>query len=338
VDPDWQTPHYEKMLYTQALLVPLYLRAAQVLEVPAYRDVARDTLAFLLGQMAGDGGAYIASLSAVDGAGAEGAYYLWRPEELKSLLELAERRLLARVWGVDGPPAHDGGYLPMRTRDVPQAVAELGGTSDEGERLMASARTKLLVARARRDLPRDDKQLAGWNGLVLSALAAGLSAFEDDVYRAAGSALRDYLRQQLWDGEGLHRAVSDLGWIGEATLEDYAFVAKGLRDWGLAVGSQQDLALSRKLVTLAWGLFFRNGGWHLSAKPLLPLVPAEPVLPDSPLPSPAAVLIQLTLLDPGDALLTKARRALDIGLPSVRGSPFVFASQALLYLEPGNDG
>jgi hypothetical protein len=337
VDPDWQTPHFEKMLYTQALLVPLYLRAADVLETPAYREVARDTLAFLLDVMKGEGGAYIASLSAVDADGVEGGYYLWRPEELKSLLDLDERRLLAKVWGVEGPPPHEPGYLPMGVRDPGPAAGELGLPSQEGERLLASARSKLLAARSRRSLPRDDKQLAGWNGLVLSALAAGLTAFQDESYRAAGSALSRYLRERLWDGENLHRATSDRGWIGEATLEDYAFVAKGLRDWGLTGGSEQDLALSRRLVGLAWERFYRGGGWRLSAEPLLPSIPAEPLLSDSPLPSPAAVLIRLTLEEGDGDLVPRAHQALNLGLPPIARSPFTFASQALLYLEYPSD-
>jgi uncharacterized protein YyaL (SSP411 family) len=333
VDPDWQTPHFGKMLYTQALLIPLFLRAAEVLEEPAYRDVARDTLTFLLEAMKGRDGAFIASLSAVDAAGVEGGYYLWRPEDLESLLELDERRLLALVWGVAGPPRHEQGYLAMGERDPTAAAAELGLSPQAGGRLLASARSKLVSASSGRSLPRDDKQLAGWNGLVLSALAAGLVAFEDESYRTAGSALSDFLRERLWDGEELHRAVSDLGWIGEATLEDYAFVAKGLRDWGIAVGSQTDVALSRRLVGLAWERFYGKGGWQLSAEPLLPLVPAEPVFSDSPLPSPASVLMDLTLTVDERTLLEKVHQALDLGRAPVAQNPFVFASQALLYLE-----
>jgi uncharacterized protein YyaL (SSP411 family) len=333
VDPAWQTPHFEKMLYTQALLVPLYLRAADVLAAPAYREVARDTLEFLLDAMSGRDGAYIASLSAVDEAGVEGGYYLWRPEELTNLLDLDERRVLALVWGVEGPPADDGGYLPMAARTPEQAAVDLALSPGDGARLMASARSKLLAARAGRSLPRDGKQLAGWNGLVLSALAAARRVFDDDAYSAAGASLRDYLRGHLWDGHRLHRAVSDRGWEGEATLEDYAFVASGLRDWGLVSGSEKDLALARRLARLAWDHFYEDGGWRLSADPLLPEIPAETAFADSPLPSPAAALIALSLELSDSGLEAKARQALDRGLPAIASSPFVFAGHALLSIE-----
>ena len=334
VDPDWRTPHYEKMLYTQALLVPLYLRAAKVLDAPAYREVARDTLDFLLKGMRGGDGAYIASLSAVDAQGVEGGYYLWRPEELRTLLGSDEQRLLARIWGMEGAPPHDAGYLPMGESDLRSVAAAIDLSIEEAASLLASAKSKLLAARSKRSLPRDDKQLAGWNGLVLSALAAATTAFDNEADRRAGSALSHYLRARLWDGDLLHRATSDRGWIGEATLEDYAFVAKGLRDWGLAAGAKQDLALSRRLVDLAWEHFFSDDGWRLWAEPPLPAIPAEPVLGDSPLPSPAALLLRLTLEDAKDGKRKRARQALSLGLPPTARSPFTFPSQAILYLEP----
>ncbi len=330
VDPDWQTPHFEKMLYTQALLASLYLRAAVVLERPGYREVARDTLDFLIAEMAGDEGAYIASLSAVDAQDVEGGYYLWRGDELARLLTEDERRLLALVWGLEGPPEHAAGLLPMREQAPADAAPGLGIDPAEADLLFEQARTKLLEARRQRDLPRDDKRLAGWNGLALSALVAGARELGEDRYRQAASALRDYLVERLWDGERLHRAVSERGWIGEATLEDYAFVARGLADWGALSGSPPDLALSKRLVKQAWGRFHRNGGWALAAEPLLPAVPSEPAFPDSPLPSPAAVLMALTLEGEDADLIARARTALEKGLPVVAANPFAFSGQAWL--------
>jgi uncharacterized protein YyaL (SSP411 family) len=332
LDPDWQTPHFQKMLYTQALLIPLYLRAAKVLSVPGYREVARDTLDFLLEGREGEDGAYVASLSAVDTSGVEGGYYLWRAEELRSVLDSEEYRLSTLVWGMEGRPRQDAGYLPMGERDLGEAAAQMGLSAQQAECLLASARSKLLAARSKRGIPRDDKQLAGWNGLVLSALATAASAFPAETYRRAGPPLAAYLRERLWDGEHLHRAESNQGWVGVATLEDYVYVAKGLEDWGLVAGAAQDLKLSRRLVELAWERFFSKGGWRLWAEPSLPGVPAEPVLSDSPLPSPARVLLDQTLMGADKTLVPRAHRALDRGLAPTRRNPFAFASHALLYL------
>ncbi|MEA3276075.1 MAG: DUF255 domain-containing protein, partial [Pseudomonadota bacterium] len=333
VDPDWQTPHFEKMLYTQALLVPLYLRAATVLERPEYREVARETLSFLVGEMQGREGGYIASLSAVDAQGVEGGYYLWRPEELERLLDPLERKLLALTWGLDGPARHEAGLLPLAKLSPQQAAEKLDLTPEEGVRLLRQARAKLLAARVQRNLPRDGKQLAGWNGLVLSALSAGARAFDDDGYHSAARRLRDFLVQRLWDGERLHRAVSDRGWIGEASLEDYAFVAQGLRDWSELSGSAEDLDLSRRLVRLAWERFHDGDGWRLSEAALLPQTPAQTAFSDSPLPSPAAVLLALTLKGADADLAERARRALKSSRSVAAANPFSFSGQALLLID-----
>jgi uncharacterized protein YyaL (SSP411 family) len=332
VDPDWQTPHFEKMLYDQALLVPLYLRAAKVLERPDFRGVAEETLRFMLRGFGGEAGGLVSSLSALDGAGVEGGYYLWRPETLERLLTADQRRLLASVWRLEGPPRHRAGLLPVLGESPAGAAARLGIPLEAAERQLAAARARLARARGQRVLPRDGKQLAGWNGLALTAVAAGLSAFDDAAYRRAGDALRDFLVERLWDGERLHRAAADTGWIGEATLEDYAFVARGLRDWGRSAGSTEDLQLSRRLVELAWERFHGDGGWRLSETSLLPDIPPETAIADGPLPSPAAVVIAMTLEADGAELRRRAREALTRSAPPVAANPFAFADHAELLI------
>jgi uncharacterized protein YyaL (SSP411 family) len=207
----------------------------------------------------------------------------------------------------------------------------------DAERQLKEARERLAAARARRTLPRDDKQLAGWNGLALSALAAGVRAFGEEAYRQAGSALRDYLIERLWDGQRLHRAVSDEGPIGEAGLEDYAFVARGLKDWGLTTGSQQDLALAERLTGIAWERYHVDGGWRLADSALLPGIPLEPALPDGPLPSPAAVLMRLSLEGDDQRHRDLAREALKLSAGAVSESPFPFADHAALLIDPPDD-
>ncbi len=330
VDPDWHTPHFEKMLYDQALLVPLLLRASEVLDEPHYRVAARETLDFLLAQMRRPDGAFIASLSAVDGAGEEGGYYLWRREDLARLLSPEALRLVLPAWGLDGVPEHAAGALPVPARNMAKIIADLGLDQTAATALLDQGRKALLAERAGRSLPMDTKALAAWNGLTLSALVAGARAFPDGPYRGAAQSLRGYLVDQLWDGTELHRARSDQGWIGEATLEDYAFVALGLRDWAELAGSDPDLALSRRMVRLAWERFHSDTGWRLAAAPLLPEVPAELALSDGPLPSPAAVVLDLSLRDADPALASQARAVQAAAAPQILAHPFQFVGEAWL--------
>lgn len=332
VDPDWQTPHFEKMLYTQALLAPLYLQAASVLGTPGYRALARETIDFMLDAMTGPGGGLIAGLSAVDAAGVEGGYYLWRAEELAQRLEPDQRAVVALVWGLAGPPQLDAGTLP-RSRLTPMSAAlrhALDPIRTAAD--LSAARQRLLGARAGRQLPRDTKQLAGWNGLALSALAAGARAFDDAGYRAAAEQVRDFLVGSLWDGERLHRARGASGWQGEATLEDYAYVARGLRDWAQLSDSAADRALAQELARRAWALFRRHGLWRDGTAVLLPDVPGEVILSDAPLPAADAVLLGLLTTAPDPRWREPAIQALHSIAGRVLSDPFNAATMAELLM------
>jgi len=110
VDPAWDTPHFEKMLYDNAQLIEIYLRAAQVFDQPAYLEVARDTLDFVLNVLRDTHGGYFASLSAVDDKDVEGGYYLWQTEELQSTLSKKEFKVVSAIWGTIGVPHLEGGH------------------------------------------------------------------------------------------------------------------------------------------------------------------------------------------------------------------------------------
>jgi uncharacterized protein YyaL (SSP411 family) len=330
VDPDWQIPHFEKMLYDQALNAALYLRAAEVLQWPAFRSVAQDTLDFVLQHMESPAGGFLASLSAVDARGIEGGGYLWSEEQVSRVLDAQERELAARVWGMRGAPNNEGGYLPVQAMSLEAAAGQLNMEPQEAAALLERARAKLLLARAARSLPEDSKPVAAWNGLMLSAFAAGVREF-GEAYRASAERLAEFLSQRLWDGKQLHRSIGTAGWLGEASLEDYVFVAKGLADWAAVAGAPEERALALRLARSAWARFF-DGGWVLTQSRLIPLRPREPALPDSPLPSPSAVLIRLTLELAGaerDAhLLDQTKAALRLSYPVAVRTPFGYAGSA----------
>jgi uncharacterized protein YyaL (SSP411 family) len=326
VDPDWQVPHFEKMLYNQALQTMLYWRAAQVLQEPAFKQVAKQTLDFVLTHMHRGQGHLLASLSALDDKGEEGGAYLWSAQQLEAVLDADELQLIEVIWGMRGSPNNEGGYLPVRMMTLAAAAAQLDWPLPRASAVFDRARAKLLLARGARGLPSDDKPIAAWSGLMLSALVVGAREWGAD-YQQPARELSGFLSQRLWDGRQLQRSFSSRGWLGEAALEDYTLVARGLADWAAWSGDGAARALARRLVGDAWQRFFQQG-WRQTPSPLLPHVPLALALPDSPLPAPPPVLIALTreLAADDAALLQQADTALALSYPLVASAPFSYAS------------
>jgi uncharacterized protein YyaL (SSP411 family) len=316
-DPGWQTPHFEKMLYDNALLARVYLKAARVFDKPRYAMIARDTLSFMTREMLTPEGAMVASFSAVDADGIEGGYYLWREETLKALLDKQEWRIVRTLWGLEGTTAWEAGHLPRQVVSPEAAARELGLSVEALRRHWVTAREKMLAARNKRHLPVDGKRLAAWNGLALSALVEGLnleglSKKERATYESAAGQVRDYLVLVLWDGRQLLRAVTtrtdgSVTALGQAGIDDYAFVAEGLLAWSRQQQDEQAGALAQTLIHEAWRRFYDDTGWRLSDQALLPAGFGVPVLEEGPLPSAAATLQRLT----GQILASGVKSAAD---------------------------
>ncbi len=330
VDSSWQVPHFEKMLYTQAQLSRLYMQAARVLQRPDYLEVARNTLDFTLDVLAGMDGGYIASLSAIDPFDAEGGGYLWTQEQLAQALVPEELIFAKARWGLDeGSPTTEDGYLPVDETSLKALIKPLGLSLDQLRTLEQRVTTKLLKVRMPRNHPRDDKQLAAWNGLMLSALGEAVTTFpEQKKYREAGSRLRDYLVNKLWNGEQLFRAEKKGDSLGDAALEDYVFIAVALNDWASISGADADRILSKRLISEAWKRFYKEGGWQTSDSMLIPGLATEQVMSDGPLPSPAALLTDLTLTLGSDSDKLSALQALNMSYPAIIDQPVWYATHA----------
>lgn len=295
VDPDWREPHFEKMLYDNALLARLYLRAADVLNAPHYRAVAEQALDFMLREMWHARGGLVGSLSAVDGNDIEGGYYLWHPDTLRRLLSEHQMAVLDATWDLSGSPMWDLGYLPMAAHDSATLAERLELDHEEIEKQLTAIRQILLRERRQRELPRDDKRLAGWNGLALSAFSlASTQQYQGAKrYHVAARALRDYLLS-LWDGDQLWMMRDSQGQLRQAAgLEEYAFVASGLYQWYQASGDETSRKLARKLLHQAAEQFLRQGLWHLAPEAAASLAQPHAVVGAGPLPSPVIELLRL---------------------------------------------
>ncbi len=331
-DPNWQVPHFEKMLYDNSLLTGLYLDAAKVLDAKAFADVAVGTVDFMLAELWREPGAFISSLSAVDSNDVEGGYYLWDADALNSVLDADEFAVVSAAWRLGDGPNLPLGYLPLQHETTANVAAELNITREEAAVRLERARTKLLSKRrAEREVPADDKLLAAWNGLALTALVRVYTHTNDEKYKEAASALKRYFAESLWDGKQLARAVSDKGALGDASLQDYAFAARGLLDFAEMNKAPEDLELVRAIVATAWTRFHGDKGWRLTDEMLIPYDIAEPAIADGALPSPSAALMDVTMRlakqDSDDELQARGLEALQRGTRAMFESPFFHASR-----------
>jgi uncharacterized protein YyaL (SSP411 family) len=231
-DEKWLIPHFEKMLYDNALLVPAYLEAHLVQPTPRYAEVVRETCDWILREMTTPEGGFASSLDA-DSEGEEGKYYVWTPEELVRVLgpELGARA--AEWFGVTSEGNFEHGTSALwRPESAEATPKKLGVPLAELEPEIARARELLLRERSRRIPPgKDDKVLAAWNGLAISALALAYQVLGDvrhlDAARRAARYVLEGMRQP--DGRLFATARGGRAHL-DAYLDDYAFTIQGLLD------------------------------------------------------------------------------------------------------------
>ncbi len=275
VDAEWLVPHFEKMLYDQAQLVELYLDAWLVSGETRYADTARDILDYVLADMTHpDGGFY--SAEDADSEGHEGKFYCWTRAELIDLLTPEEFKVAGRYFGITehGNFVDHSHPTPLPNQNVLSIVDPK--ITDSERALLASAKRKMLHARAKRIRPhRDDKVLASWNGLMLGAIARAAVALGDDKYRAAAEKNLAFLQAKLWTppaDKGAHPvgSLSHRWRDGEKDqvqlLEGYAFLLAGVVQLYEATLDEQHLAFAIELAEAMLARFYdsENGGFWQS--------------------------------------------------------------------------
>jgi uncharacterized protein YyaL (SSP411 family) len=312
VDERWLVPHFEKMLYDNALLARAYLHAWQALGVPRYREIAVRTVEAMLRDLLLPEGAFASSLDA-DTEGVEGLTYTWTPQELVEALGRERPDLLERF---------EQGRCVLR-----------GALSAEEGRL-------LLATRLERPQPaRDDKALASWNGLALAALAEAARLLARDDWLVAAVRLGEFLLGPLSGEDGRLRRSYRAGRAAQpGFLDDYANVACGLIELHLATGELGWLEQARRLALLGLELFRddEHGGFFLAPRDGEALVARTKDLQDNPLPSGNAmladVLLRLSRLYGEDELEQAAAGVPRLLGPMLGRAPSAFA-HALCVLE-----
>ncbi len=303
VDDRWLVPHFEKMLYDNAVLASTYLHAWVVTGRGRYRDVVEETLDYVVRELALPGGG-LASAQDADTEGVEGLRHTWTPDE-------------AAAVGL--------------SNDVLEPF-EHGRLIVRGE-LEPELRAHVLAERAKRPQPfRDDKALASWNGLALAALAEAAYRLRRDDWLDVARGVGEFLLGPLSDERGrLLRSRRDGRASGAAYLDDYANVACGLLELHVATGELRWLFEARRLALLAIELFGDDlhGGFFLSAADGDARVPRTKELQDTPIPSGnsmlALVLLRLARIWGDDELERRAVSVFRLVEPALRRAPGAFA-------------
>jgi uncharacterized protein len=269
VDAEWLVPHFEKMLYDNAQLAQLYLDAYLVSKTENFVAVVRDILDYILRDMTHPKGGFFSAEDA-DSEGQEGKFYCWTREELSQLLSPEEFNVAAKFFGITA----DGNFIdhshpqPLHGLNV-LSIASPIQKSDE--KLLESAKQKMLAVRAKRVRPHlDDKILTSWNGLMLGAFARASAILNEPKYRAAAEKNLQFIQSALWT-PGKGGALAHRWRDGESDktqlLEDYAFYLSGVIELYEATLEPGHLDFAVELANAMLEKFFdsENGGFWQSA-------------------------------------------------------------------------
>jgi uncharacterized protein YyaL (SSP411 family) len=228
VDNHWLVPHFEKMLYDNALLSRLYLHVYQITGEPFYRRIVEEVLDYVVREMTSPEGAFYSTQDA-DSEGEEGKFYVWTPDEIDAALTPEEALVAHAYWGVTERGNFEGKTILNVPRPADAVAQELNLPLDTVLGLLAAARGKLYAARARRVWPgRDDKVLVSWNGLMLRSFAEAARVLGREDYRQVAQRNAAFVLGTMLDGDRLWRTYKDGRAHLTGFLEDYAFYAAGL--------------------------------------------------------------------------------------------------------------
>jgi hypothetical protein len=292
-DERWLVPHFEKMLYDNALLLRLYVDGFRALGTPAYADTAREIVGYLFAEMRDASGGFFASQDA-DSEGHEGTFFVWTPADLEAAVSAGTAREAARLhFGIttEGNFEKSGATVLSEVMSIASVAAELGVTLTEATTALATATQAMLAYREKRERPtRDDKVLASWNGLLLGALADAGRALDEPTWVDAAVKGFDAIAAKLTREGRVSRYFKDGVAASDRPgfLDDQAYLGNAALDLFEATGEPRFAAAARAIcaamVEHHWDRGGEGGFWF------------------SP--------------DDGDALITRTKDAYDQAIPS----------------------
>ncbi len=332
VDERWEIPHFEKMLYDNAELLAAFADAYAATEDPFFANVAMTTARWVMNEMQAPEGGYYATLDA-DSEGEEGKFYLWTQVQARQALNDNEYAVFGSLFGLTQPPNFERREWHLQVRTAGEPPTDNPDVeyddSDEASRhaLMDSARGKLLAVRDQRVRPgRDEKILAGWNGLMIRAMARGARLMDQDELADSATRAVDFVRAQLWRDGRLLACHKDGRARFPAYLDDYAFLADGLLELLQVRWRADDLKLACELTDVMLARFADpRGGFYFTSDDHEELIHRPKPLADEAIPSGNGVAVRV-LVFLGSLLgetryLNAARHALAAAWPLLERYP-----------------
>jgi uncharacterized protein len=338
-DDRWLVPHFEKMLYDNALLASAYLEAFQLTRDAQFGQVARETIDYVLGRMTSlEGGFY--STEDADSEGVEGKYYVWSLAEVTEILGADRAKTFCYVYDVTPSGNWEEHNILNLPRPLDQAAKLLGRDEAPLRHELAASRSLLLAVRRGRVPPgKDTKVLVAWNGLMIAALAEGGRILRIERYLDAGEKAAAFIldRMRREDGRLLHTYKDGLAKL-DAYLDDYANVIDGLTRLFEATGNPRWIESALELARIMIDEFAdsEQGGFFFTGKHHETLITRPKEIHDNATPSgngmAATALIRLGNLASRDDLLRAGRSALELVQPVLQAHPSA-AGQSLIALD-----
>ncbi len=269
-DTFWLVPHFEKMLYDNALLVKLYLHAYQVTGKALYKRVVEETLDYVVREMTHESGGFYAAQDA-DSEGEEGKFFIWRPEQVESLLGKEDAAVVCSYYGVTPTGNYEGRSILHVNVEPEQFASDHGMSVEDFDEILQRSKARLFEARDQRVYPGvDDKILTSWNGLMLEAFALAASVLGRDDFREVAVKNASFLLDEMCQNGRLLRTHKDGTSKLNGYLEDYAFLVSGLIALHEATFESrwlvEAIGLGREMVELFWdplsGQFYDTGSDH----------------------------------------------------------------------------
>ncbi len=322
-DREWLVPHFEKMLYDQALIATTYLEAYGTAHNAFYGDTAREILDYVIRDMSSsDGGFY--SAEDADSEGVEGKFYVWGYQEILGVLGPEAGQLFCKVYNVspqgnfleEATKKRTGKNILYLKKEISQIASDLGLDAKELEAKMSEARKKLFQEREKRIKPeKDDKILTDWNALMISAFARGGRILADPSYIETAKTSCDFLLRYLKTDEGrlLHRWLDGEAGI-QGMIDDYAFMVAALLDLYEATSEAKYLEEATSINSTMVDLFWDNevGGFFFTSRDGEKLILRKKEFYDGAIPSGNSValanLVRLSRLNQDQAMVEMANK------------------------------